>query len=119
MNTIGSDGTPTSTRLGTGSWILIAVLVSVLIATVIAAYFGWNLGSAEVPTAGYVAMAFGVIFSLLVGFGLMALVFYSSRSGYDEPPVVITPEDVPDENVVPAGSERLFPPARENGDRLK
>ncbi len=37
-------------------------------------------------------MALGVVLSLAVGFGLMGLVFYSSRSGYDEPPVFITTE---------------------------
>jgi hypothetical protein len=37
------------------------------------------------PAVGYVAMTLGVIFSLVVGFGLMALLFYSSRHGYDEP----------------------------------
>ena len=37
------------------------------------------------PAIGYVAMGFGIVFSLLVGCGLMALVFYSSRHGYDEP----------------------------------
>jgi hypothetical protein len=37
------------------------------------------------PTTGYVALALGVVFSLLVGCGLMALLFYSSRHGYDEP----------------------------------
>ena len=31
------------------------------------------------PTAGYVAMALGVVFSLVIGCGLMALLFYSSR----------------------------------------
>jgi hypothetical protein len=36
------------------------------------------------PAIGYVAMGFGVFFSLLVGCGLMALVFYSARHGYDE-----------------------------------
>jgi hypothetical protein len=34
-------------------------------------------------------MALGVIFSMVVGVGLMALIFYSSRKGYDEPPVLI------------------------------
>jgi hypothetical protein len=43
----------------------------------------------DVPISGYFAMAFGVIFSLIVGVGLMALIFYSSREGYDEPPVVL------------------------------
>jgi hypothetical protein len=39
------------------------------------------------PTTGYVAMTLGIVFSLLVGCGLMALLFYSSRHGYDEPPM--------------------------------
>jgi hypothetical protein len=38
-------------------------------------------------------MALGVVVSLAVGFGLMALIFYSSRKGYDEPPVMIVPEN--------------------------
>jgi hypothetical protein len=29
------------------------------------------------------------LFTLLVGGGLMALVFYSSRAGFDEPPEVV------------------------------
>jgi hypothetical protein len=37
------------------------------------------------PAWAWVALAFGVGLSLLVGFGLMALLFYSSRMGYDEP----------------------------------
>ena len=34
---------------------------------------------------GYVAMISGIVISLIVGCGLMALLFYSSRHGYDEP----------------------------------
>jgi hypothetical protein len=30
-------------------------------------------------------LALDVVFSLVVGIGLMALLFYSSRHGYDEP----------------------------------
>jgi hypothetical protein len=30
-------------------------------------------------------MALGIVLSLLIGCGLMALLFYSSRHGYDEP----------------------------------
>ena len=33
---------------------------------------------------GWFAIAGGVLFSLAVGGGLMALVFYSSRHGYDD-----------------------------------
>jgi hypothetical protein len=36
------------------------------------------------PIDGYIAMTLGVVFSLVVGFGLMTLLFYSSRHGYDE-----------------------------------
>ena len=75
------------------------MLLLLLAATGVVVYFGWTLGNgAGVPTSGYAAMALGVIFSLAVGFGLMALIFYSSRKGYDDPPVLIAPEDDPMES---------------------
>ncbi len=49
-----------------------------------------SVSGPPMPTAGYVAMIFGIVFSLIVGCGLMALLFYSSRHGYDEP---FQPED--------------------------
>jgi len=80
-----------SVRLGIGSWIILVVLLLLLAGTCIVAYLGWRLGSGpDVPASGYIAMAFGVVVSLGVGFGLMALIFYSSRKGYDEPPVLIS-----------------------------
>ncbi len=89
-----STETTMSARMGAGSWIILIVLLSLLVATGVIIYFGWTLGNGtDVPTSGYAAMAFGVIISLAVGFGLMALLFYSSRKGYDEPPVMIVPED--------------------------
>ena len=72
-----------------GGWIVIAVLLLLLGGAGFIAYRGLTFDNADVPTSGYVAMAFGVIFSLIVGIGLMALIFYSSRNGYDEPPVVV------------------------------
>jgi hypothetical protein len=36
------------------------------------------------PVGGYVAMGLGIAFSLVIGCGLMVLMFYSSRYGYDE-----------------------------------
>jgi hypothetical protein len=83
-----------SARMGVGSWSILIVLLLLLVATGVVTYFGWTLGNGtDVPTSGYAAMAFGVVISLAVGFGLMALIFYSSRKGYDEPPVLIVPEN--------------------------
>jgi hypothetical protein len=72
---------------GTGTWILIGSLLVFLVGAIAWAYEGTTIGgSFEMPTAGYVALAFGVVVSLIVGIGLMTLVFYSSRAGYDDPP---------------------------------
>jgi hypothetical protein len=67
------------------------VLVGVPLLAILAAAFwyaasAWlSLSGPPMPTTGYVALALGVVFSLLIGCGLMALLFYSSRHGYDEP----------------------------------
>ncbi|MGJ5176480.1 hypothetical protein ACQR16_31230 [Bradyrhizobium oligotrophicum] len=94
QETVVAAGTTTANaRLGVGSWTIIVILVALLGASGFVAYLGWTLGSgAEVTTSGYVAMALGVVVSLVVGVGLMGLVFYSSRRGYDEPAVFITTE---------------------------
>jgi hypothetical protein len=38
-------------------------------------------------------MWLGIVFSIVVGCGLMALVFYSSRRGYDVPPNYDSPDE--------------------------
>jgi hypothetical protein len=72
-----------------GAWVVVGVLSAFLVGAGIIGYFGWTNTDTDVPASGYIAMALGVIFSLVVGVGLMALVFYSSRKGYDEPAVLI------------------------------
>jgi hypothetical protein len=66
--------------------ILIPLFALLLLAIWFASSAWMHLGGAEdpIPLYGYFALAGGVLFSLLVGGGLMALVFYSSRHGYDE-----------------------------------
>ena len=76
-----------------GAWTVVAVLSAFLVAAGFIGYLGWTTTDAGVPPSGYVAMALGVIFSLAVGVGLMALVFYSSRKGYDEPATLIQEPD--------------------------
>ena len=101
------DDTPdqqgTSTALNAprsiGTLIVLTVLVLLLVGAAVIGYLGWTSTDTSVPISGYVAMAFGVIFSLAVGVGLMALLFYSSRAGYDEPAVLVEePEDDRDES---------------------
>lgn len=43
-----------------------------------------RFGGDTIPIYGYIAIAGGILFSLLIGGGLMALVFYSDRHGYDD-----------------------------------
>ncbi|RJF69839.1 hypothetical protein D4Q52_19315 [Rhodopseudomonas palustris] len=81
-----------------GGYVLIVSLGVLLVAAVVIAWIGWaSAPGTEVPAAGYFALAIGVGFSLMVGFGLMALVFASSRLGYDEPAELITPNHVENE----------------------
>ena len=65
--------------------ILVAVLFALLALSVWFAGYGWtHIGGDPIPSYGYVAIAGGAVLSLVVGVGLMALVFYSSRHGYDD-----------------------------------
>jgi hypothetical protein len=43
-----------------------------------------SVGGPPLPIHGTIAMTLGIVFSLVVGCGLMTLVFYSSRHGYDD-----------------------------------
>jgi hypothetical protein len=65
--------------------LLVAALFALLALAVWFAAAAWErLGGDAIPFYGYVAIVGGVLFSLLIGGGLMALVFYSSRHGYDD-----------------------------------
>ena len=69
-----------------GTLALVVPLFAILAAAGWFAARAWvSIEGPPMPTTGYVAMALGVVFSLVVGCGLMALLFYSSRHGYDEP----------------------------------
>jgi hypothetical protein len=87
-----------------GVWVVVGSLSALLVAAGIIGCLGWTGTDTDVPVSGYIAMALGVFFSLAVGVGLMALIFYSSRRGYDEPAVLIQ-EPALHRDEVPASSE--------------
>jgi hypothetical protein len=65
-------------------WLVIP-LVGLLVGALYYAYDTWvSIEGAPMPGYGYAALAGGVIFSLIFGCGLMALMFYSHNNGYDE-----------------------------------
>ena len=74
-------------RLSVGAWIAIVVLLGLLMAAIVGVYFsGTEDLAAGMSGTGVLAMTLGVLFTIAIGVGLMALIFYSSRRGYDEVP---------------------------------
>lgn len=56
---------------------------------IVGIYFATTINSdLPLPDSGSLALIIGVTFTLIVGVGLMALIFFSSRNGFDEPPDV-------------------------------
>jgi hypothetical protein len=68
-----------------GAAALVVPLFAILAGAIWYAAHAWiAAGVVPMPATGYVAMTLGVLFSVVIGAGLMALLFYSSRHGYDE-----------------------------------
>ena len=82
MNEPSAHG-PKRTPLGAGGWLAVIALGSILGASIWFAFYGWNLTDGQVSTAGMTALILGVVFSMALGGGLMALVFWSHKKGYD------------------------------------
>ena len=79
-------------KLGIGGHLLIGSLLSLLAGVIGFGGLAWLLGEGtDVPAFGYVAMGAGILFSVVLGIGLMTLCFCSSRFGYDEPAKIVRP----------------------------
>jgi hypothetical protein len=64
---------------------LIATLGGLLLLAVGSAWYVWSgLEGVPMSTNGVVALILGVLVSLAVGVGLMWLVYYSHKRGYDD-----------------------------------
>ncbi|MBS0273765.1 MAG: hypothetical protein JSR55_05035 [Proteobacteria bacterium] len=61
------------------------VLLGFLAAAIAYAVHAWNaMNGVNISPLGWLFMGLGVFFTMAVGGGLMALVFYSSRNDYDQ-----------------------------------
>jgi TRAP-type C4-dicarboxylate transport system permease small subunit len=67
---------------------ILIVVVSLVAMLVVAIWAGWDvvagLVGGEMSPAGWAAAIIGTVLTIGLGAGLMALVFYSSRRGYDD-----------------------------------
>jgi hypothetical protein len=67
---------------------VLAIAAASVLVVAIVAWFALQaasgLADTELSANGIAAMVLGIVLSLGLGAGLMALVFYSSRKGYDE-----------------------------------
>ena len=75
--------TKASAPLGAAAWVAVAAMGIVLGLAIWFAFWGWNLTDAAVSAGGRTALVLGAIFSMVIGGGLMALLFWSNRRGYD------------------------------------
>ena len=72
-------------KWSTSTWIAVALAITTVLAVVVVIVEFLNgLGDSEISPAGWFAMGLGIIVTLALGIGLMSLVFFSSRGGYDE-----------------------------------
>jgi hypothetical protein len=68
------------------TWIAVAAGVAVVIGVIVLMASVWTgIGDSGMSAGGWVALALGVVVTLALGIGLMALVFISSRRGFDDP----------------------------------
>jgi hypothetical protein len=70
-------------RVGPGGWFILIALLALLAASVFYAVDIWSSTDAAMSGWGWGFLVAGVVVSVALGAGLMALVFYSSRHDFD------------------------------------
>jgi hypothetical protein len=67
------------------SLFVLVILLGLLGAAAALAFWVWqSIDEAQISGLGLIALGLGVVLSVALGAGLMALMFFSSRHGYDE-----------------------------------
>lgn len=65
--------------------LIIATLLAILAVAAIGGYAVWTgIEGSAISAHGIIALGLGAVLTLALGGGLMFLVFYSSRRGYDD-----------------------------------
>jgi hypothetical protein len=65
--------------------LIVATAVTATLAVIAVIAYAWEaMGAVSISTAGYVALLGGGIVTFAVGAGLMFLIFYSNRAGFDD-----------------------------------
>jgi len=67
-----------------GTILVVVVLVCLLGWAFWIMVTAWTHIDAKMSGHGWAALILGIVFSCVLGFGLMGLMFFSSRRGYDE-----------------------------------
>lgn len=75
-------------------FLLIVFWGTILAITTFGVLTGWDASAMSVH--GWIALTLGTVLSLVVGGGLMSLVFYSARKGYDDRVEIDITPDKPD-----------------------
>ena len=64
--------------------IIFSFIFVLLVSIVYSLRFWFHMDFVDISSGGFLAIAICVIVSLVLGCGLMALAFFSSRSGFDD-----------------------------------
>ena len=64
--------------------VLIAIALVLACFAGVAVYAWWTLRGSDMSAVGAVVLGVGILVTLGLGVGLMSLVYYSNRAGYDD-----------------------------------
>ena len=74
-----------------GTLATLAVLAFLLAGSIAFAYFGMSVPGRPMSAQVFAALIGGAATSLVVGVGLIGLMFYSHRKSFDDPPRLLPP----------------------------
>lgn len=83
--TMDSPEKPQNTRLSAAGWIALAVLLAFFFVSLWYAVKVWtSMAGVHMSGWGWLFLVLGIVVTIALGAGLMALVFYSSRHDMDQ-----------------------------------